>query len=238
MEVNAMLTTGTRQGLKMIDGDLTIRYADADNLTAEDYEEMSAVSRAAFSEYKAAKNLNFRGVTMTADYVREQAKHGICFINLYLEKKLIAYCGTEIRTDSRGRNYMYCQGIAVHPEYRRMHLGRHLIGLRDRWGAEHGAEYFELNTSCKAIQAIRFHQSNQYKPWAYTHFSTTNYYSVIMRKSLTLHWSECERWRSLVFTWIYSHLSWNEAGNRRPFGMAVRRMGGCILRTLMGRRGC
>lgn len=222
----------------MRDVNLIIRYANVDNLACEDYEKMAEVSRAAFAEYKKDKNLNFRGVTMTADDVHRLAEKGVCFINIYQEEKLIAYCGAELRTDpGDGAVFVHMQGIAIHPQYRRLHIGKHLTQLREKWGVEQGAEYFELNTSCKATQALRFHRSNQYKPWAYTHFSTTNYYSVIMRKSVTQRWSEWGRWRSLVSTWIHTHLTWDEAGNRRRFGIAVRHLGGGILRLLKGQKG-
>lgn len=222
---------------KMNDNNLIIRYANVDDLTSEDYEEMADVSRAAFAEYKRKLNLNFRGVTMRADYLREQAKKGVSFINMYHEGKLIAYCGMELHNDSHGIACVHMQGIATHPQYRRLHLGRRLTQLFEQWGIEQGAAYFELNTSCKAVQALLFHRSNRYEPWAYTHFSTTNYYSVIMRKPVTLRWSEWRRRRSLVSTWIHTHLTWDEAGNRRRFGMAVRHLGGYILRFFKGQRG-
>lgn len=215
--------------------ELTVRFADVTNLTDADYEVMAALSRDAFSEYKKESNLNFRGVTMTAAYVRGLANRGTHFFLVYSGDKLLAYCGAEMMTDRQGRRYMHSQGIATHPEYRRMHLGRRLTRLREQWGREQGAEFFDLDTSCKAAQALAFHKKNEYKVWAYIHHANTNYYSVIMQKDVTVQRTEWQRYKSVICSWIKVHLSVNEAGEPRPVGAFFHKIGGFILRLIKRR---
>lgn len=208
--------------------DITIRFADVTNLTDADYDVLAALSRAAFSEYKKESDLNFRGVTMTGDTVRAQAEQGTRFVIVYKDGVAIAYGGSRmIQRD--GHTYMHGEGLACHPNYRRLHLGWRIAQLKEDWGREQGAEFFELNTSCKAAKALAFHKKNKYKLWAYTHFSTTNYYSVILQKDVTLRRSEWQRYKSVITSWIHVHLSVNEAGEPRRFGLMIRHLGGFFL---------
>lgn len=212
--------------------ELTTRFADVSCLSGEDYEKMAELSRMAFGEYKKDSDLNLRGVTMNGDYVRHQAEYGTRFVMIYQQEKLIAYGGSRMMKDAQGHRYMYGEGLAIHPEYRRLRLGWRVARLKEDWGREQGAEYFELTTAAKALQAIRFHRRNQYQIWNYTHFSTTNYYSVVMRKDVSMGWTEWKRRKALVKSWVRTKLSWDEAGNPRRVGRALRHLGGCVLRTL------
>lgn len=202
----------------MSDNEITTRKADVTTLTQEDYEMMAALSRAAFSEYQKESGLKMRGVAMTADMVRDLAEQGTFFAIVYKDGKAVAYGGCRIITNALGHRILHGEGLACHPDYRRLRLGWHIAQIKEDWGREQGADYFLLDTSCKAAKAIAFHKRNGYKVWGYTHHDTTNYYSVIMRKEAHMHWSEWERRRSVLTSWIKTHASWDEAGHPRRLG--------------------
>lgn len=215
----------------MENDDFTIRFADVTNLTEADYETLAALSRAAFSEYKKESDLNFRGVTMKGENVRAQAEKGTRFVIICKDGEPIAYGGSRM-IHKDGHTYMHGEGLACHPAYRRHRLGWRIAQLKEDWGREQGAEFFDLDTSCKAAQAIAFHKKNDYKVWGYTHWNTTNYYSVIMQKDVTRKRSEWKRYKSIILSWLYTHMSYNEAGEPRRFGLFIRRAGGYLLRLL------
>lgn len=219
----------------MSDNEITTRTADVSTLTQEDYEMMAALSRAAFAEYKKEAGLNFRGVTMTADMVRELAEKGTFFVIVYKDGKAVAYGSSRIVTNDQGHRILHGEGLACHPDYRRLKLGWHIAQIKEAWGREQGADYFLLDTSCKAAKAIAFHKRNGYKVWGYTHHATTNYYSVIMRKEARMHWGEWERRKSILLSWIRAHMCWDEAGNPRYIGQKLLRGAGKI-RSLLRRR--
>lgn len=214
------------KAVSMNNEELTIRFADVSDLTDADYEELAALSRAAFSEYKQESNLDCRGVTMSSAHVRAQAEGGTRFVIAYKDGAAIAYGGSRMVKDS-GTLYMHGEGLACHPEYRRLHLGWKIAQLKEDWGREQGAVYFDLDTSCKAAKALAFHKKNGYKVWAYVHHGNTNYYSVVLQKDVTIHRPEWRRYLSVVKSWIRVHLSVNEAGAPRP-------VGSCLCRIIRG----
>lgn len=210
--------------MKMPEQDaITIRHADVNDLTDADYEMMAGLSRAAFAEYKKQSNLNFRGVTMTGEMVRKMAEKGTHFVILYYKGEPVAYGGS--RLIKKGElTMLHGDGLACLPNYRGLKLGLRIAQLKEQWGVEQGADYCELDTSCKAVKARRFHEANGYKNWGYVHHATTNYYSVIMRKEIRAHWPEKQRRKNLLVTWVRCRLQYRESGEPRRFSRFLCRV--------------
>lgn len=186
-------------------------------LTAEDFDELATISRAAFAEHKL-KGINFRDTTITGvEMAQSFTQGGDTVFIYYLERRAVGYCRGHI--DSHGSaKYLLNDGMATMPECRKMHIGRKMTDEMEAWAVREGAEYALLNTSDRAKRIKAYHHAHGYKDWYYGHWSGKSYISVFMRKDLGKPYPRIKRLARLWASWIKVHARYTRYGkNRLPF---------------------
>lgn len=80
-----------------------------------------------------------------------------------------------------------------------------------------GCLYLQTDTSCKAKSSRSYHRSCGFEDWYYTHWRTTNYYSIVMRKDLPpgKRMSRFRRYKSLVQSYLSVHFRYSTEGKER-----------------------
>lgn len=193
----------------------TLKIARYDELTDAQYDELASMMRASFAEY-ASNDINMRGVTANGPDLRQElTEHGETLFLLYQGDSIVAYAKGHI-VDYAGDRFLACEGVAVHPEFRRGGIGKLLATHREEWSKEQGATFALLGTAVKAKKAVAFHHRNGYKDWRYSHSWNRNYYSIFMRKDYGKPYPTLRRLAKLYVSWLLAHLTYSEKGSKRP----------------------
>lgn len=207
----------------MGDIEYQVKIINWQELSAEQYETLAGISRAAYSEY-VKDNINFRGINVTGAELKERMERGrqTAFL-LVVDGRVAAFCLAFLSGEGPGK-HMHNEGVAVHPDFRRQGLGKRIVLEHEQWAREQGARYIELSTSLKATNAIRFHKSNGYVPYGYTYYPGKTYQSIVMRKYFGAPWPAISRWRHLLKTWLMVNLVRNWNGKERFWIRLKRRL--------------
>lgn len=186
----------------------------ADSISATEWEELSALTRSAFSEHKA-KGLNM--LPSYADGPRLARFLEDCQLILALNKtQIIAIYAYAIHRLGRSK-FIDLRIAAISPQCKRMGIGRKMFNHVQKKAEEAGCLYLQTDTSCKAKSSRAYHQSCGFENWYYTHWRTTNYYSIVMRKELPpgKRMPRFQRYKSLVQSYLSVHFRYNTEGQER-----------------------
>lgn len=198
----------------MKDGEYRQAIYNWRELSPHQYEVMAELTRAAFSEY-AKDNINFRGLDVTGEILRERmAETDQAAFALEDNGVIIAFCCGYLKGKAPAIQ-LRREGVQVHPGYRRRGLGGKVIQLMEQWAAENGAQFSELTTSLKATPAIKFHKANGYVPFGYTYYDGKNYQSIVMRKYFGEPCPNHIRWRHMLKTWLQVNMVRDRNGRKR-----------------------
>lgn len=106
---------------------------------------------------------------------------------------------------------------AISPQCKRMGIGRKMFNHVQKKAEEAGCLYLQTDTSCKAKSSRSYHRSCGFEDWYYTHWRTTNYYSIVMRKDLPpgKRMSRFRRYKSLVQSYLSVHFRYSTEGKER-----------------------
>jgi GNAT superfamily N-acetyltransferase len=180
----------------------------AADLTQEEWEEILAITHAAFAEHKE------NGLNMVpCDTTLENHKAFLYRCQLFIIRengRIIAYKAGRI--DKAGnQNFFQVQIACVLPENKGKGLGKKVHQLLEEYARTSGCAYLVTNTSCKATRSYAFHQSMGFKNWYYCHFEGKNYISIVLRKDLQNGLPG--RWKPLIRSWLSTHLKFHHDGS-------------------------
>ena len=161
------------------------------------WERLTELLHAAYKT-NADNGMNFAAASQTVEQTIKRVGDGrilLAFDGL----KLVGTITCKIKKDG---NSWYKKGIngyiyqfAVLPEYRKNGIGDMLLQGAYEYFEKNNAKGIILDTAEKAERLINYYKRQGFIPVDYTHWSGTNYNSVILRKSLGIEHDDkyCEK---------------------------------------------
>lgn len=197
------------------------RSVSADQLTADEWQEILDITHAAFSEHRE-RGLHMKPCNVTLE--EHQAFLEDCQVFQIKENnKLIAYKAGKIQT-SGNHKFFQVRLTCVSPVHKGKGLGKKVHIMLEDWALAQGCVYLRTDTSCKAKSSYAYHHACGFEDWYFTHWRTTNYYSIVLRKELPAgkRMARRERYKSLFLSYITTHLFYDENGRERICSKWIR----------------
>lgn len=196
--------------------DCTYIERSASSLTTGEWEELSELTREAFSEHKKR---GLRMLPCDADAGKLSRFLADCqLILFYNYERPIAYLAYIIHKEG-DIHFLENRLAATSIHHKKHGLGKQLFKIQQNRAEEAGCLYMQTDTSCKATGARAYHHACGFEDWYYTHWRNTNYYSIVLRKELPegRRMSRKLRYKSLIHSYISVHFRYRENGQERRF---------------------
>lgn len=181
--------------------DYTYIECSASSFGSAEWRELSKLTREAFSEHKSR---GLRMLPCEVDAERLSQFLANCQLILVLRGDApIAYLAYIIHQDGENK-FLECRIVATSPHHKNYGLGKKLFKLQQERAEEAGCHYMRTDTSCKAAGARAYHHACGFEDWYFTHWTTTNYYTIVLRKELPegRRMSRKLRYNSLIHSYI------------------------------------
>lgn len=196
--------------------DCTYIERSASSLTTGEWEELSELTREAFSEHKKR---GLRMLPCDADAGKLSQFLADCELILISDSgRTVAYLAYIIH-QAGGMKFLEYRLAATSIHHKKHGLGKQLFKIQLNRAEEAGCLYMQTDTSCKAAGARAYHHACGFEDWYYTHWRNTNYYSIVLRKELPegRRMSRKLRYKSLIRSYLSVHFRYRENGQERRF---------------------
>lgn len=192
--------------------DIQYRITSPADLSSADWEWLLEMTHQSFAEH-ARDGLTMLSCSCSLEVLQRRLA-GNRLIVAECDGRIVGYYSILIFSE-KGRKVLKCVTMAVHPDYKRRGICKHLHAQALELGRQSGCAYAILDTSCRAVRTRAAHRASGFRDWYYTHFPNANYYSIVMRKDLEEKLSLFSRFKALVISWLKLHLKMNEKGEQR-----------------------
>lgn len=185
-----------------------------DKLTDNQWKELLTVTHSSFKEHHL-KGLHMLPCTVTLERYKQFLRNCQVFI-VKKADKIVAYNAGRL-IQEQNITYVSVQISCVLPSHKRQGLGKLIHQALEDWATNQGCRYLLIDTSCKAKSSLAYHHSCGFENWLFTHWTNTNYYSIILRKELPVgkKMSRKLRYKALIKSYIATHFRYTENGKER-----------------------
>lgn len=154
------------------------------------WEEITQLLHVGYAE-RVEEGLHYSATDQTVQKTIERVGDGVCLVAL-LNGKLVGTISYRLIStiDNKDKKwfhddlYLHPKQFAVHPEYKRMGIGKKIWQKLDEIAFENNVGSIITDTSEKAIWLGRWNESAGRLKVGYVSFPSTNYYSIIRRKPI------------------------------------------------------
>lgn len=160
---------------------VVVKRLDETNIT---YDQIVNLMHESFEE-RLQQGLNFTCSFMTVEQYKEKNTDGIIFVAVDDQNNnLLGTAVVHVKQDEDNVLYGYKEDVAVSPLAKRCGIGTMLEKEIEKLCEQTGCEYMICDTAVGALSSVKYHLKNGYKIIALRSYSSTNYFSYILRKQI------------------------------------------------------
>lgn len=152
------------------------------------YDEITQLLHEAYSE-KLEQGLRFSAATQSTEDTIKRVGKGICLVALF-DSKLVGTLTFNISDRKTNRIWYhdkkYClfSQFATYPKYKKLGIGKKMLKYMEKIAFNENVDAIYCDTAASSYWLIKWYQRMGYTKIGYISHSSTNYYSVILRKPI------------------------------------------------------
>lgn len=145
---------------------------------------------------RLAQGLNFTCSRISIEEFRRQLVDGKVLVAKNDSNELVGTCSLHIYTDDENFQYGYIEYVAVHPNCKRQGIGSLLLDECLDYLRNKGCSYVLSDTALAAKSSIKWHRRNGFVKIELKSYNSTDYYSILFRKSIV----PCKKWDNRFYS--------------------------------------
>lgn len=150
------------------------------------WEELTDLLHQAFQE-RLEQGLQFTRSFIKAEELSQLLANSIILVAVDTDTDLLAGMAALRLNDDDNGKWAFLSDLAVLPQYKRCGVMSRIFREIEDIAKSNGCEYIKSDTAVGAKSSVKWHKKNGFKIVDLYSFKSTNYYSYIFRKDLTLH---------------------------------------------------